>query len=340
MTQPVTLVTGGAGFIGRHLVRLLAARGARVRVLDLQDARDLGDGVDCVVGSICDPDAVRRAMAGAATVYHLAANPDLWAPKREAFAQTNLEGTRVMLAAAAEARVQRFVHTSTESILKGRRATVNGAPQKENVTLSIDDMMGPYTRSKFQAEAAAMAAAAQGLPVVIVNPTLPIGPGDRRITPPTRMILDFLNGANPAYLECELNMIDVRDVAMGHILAAERGAVGERYILGNANVRLSDLLAMLRELTGLSMPRIRIPYFVAISAAVVSEFVADHITGKPPRAPTTGVRLCRTPMIFDSSKAVRELGLPQTPIRTALADAVAWLQGQGLLTRTPPRLAA
>ncbi|MGE0745204.1 MAG: hopanoid-associated sugar epimerase [Rhodospirillales bacterium] len=339
MTQPVTLVTGGAGFIGRHLVRQLAERGARVRVLDLQDARDLGDGVECVVGSICDRAAVARAMDGAQTVYHLAANPDLWAARRETFAETNLEGTRTMLAVAAERQVKRFVYTSTESILKGRRATVDGAPQQETVTLSIDDMMGPYTRSKFLAEEAATAAARDGLPVVIVNPTLPIGPGDRRITPPTRMILDFLNGANPAYLECELNMIDVRDVAAGHILAAERGRAGERYILGNENVRLSDLLKLLHELTGLSMPRIRIPYFVAISAAVVSEFIADHVTGKPPRAPTTGVRLCRTPMIFDSSKAVRELGLPQTPIRTAIADAVAWLQGQGLLTRTP-RLAA
>ncbi|MBM3487587.1 MAG: NAD-dependent epimerase/dehydratase family protein [Alphaproteobacteria bacterium] len=335
MADGLSLVTGGAGFIGRHLVARLRAEGRRVRVLELRDPGDLG--CEVVVGSITDRAAVERAVAGATVVYHLAANPDLWAARKAVFDEVNRVGTEIVIAAARHAGVTRFVYTSTESILKGRARMAGGRPQDETVTRRLEDMPGPYTRSKFLAERAALAAAAEGFPLVVVNPTLPIGPGDIRITPPTRMILDFVNGATPAYMDCELNMIDVRDVAAGHVLAADKGRVGERYILGNINLPLARLLAILGDLTGLAMPKRRVPYWVALPAAIVSEFVADHITKNPPKAPVTGVRLCRSPMIFDSSKAVAELGLPQTPIETALADAIRWMAATGLLRRTPTR---
>ena len=201
------------------------------------------------------------------------------------------------------------------------------------MTSSLTDLPGPYCRSKFLAEQEALKAAARGLPVVIVNPTLPVGPGDRGLTPPTEMLLLFLNGETPAYLDCTLNFVDVRDVAIGHVLAADKGRIGERYILGGENLRISQLLELLHELTGLSMLRVQVPYGLALVFAAFSEFFADHITRRPPRAPLTGVRLVRRPMAFDSSKARTELGLPQTPLHTSLADAIQWFGEQGYLRR-------
>jgi len=325
----LSLVTGGGGFVGRHLVRLLHERGERVRVLDLAGAPGLPPDVEVVTGSILDAGKLRHAMAGAGRVYHLAANPNLWARDPDVFMQTNYRGTLAVLAAAADAKPERLVYTSTESILKSHRHPTTGTVD-ETVSWTVDDMPGPYCRSKFLAEQAAMAAAQDGLPVVIVNPTLPIGPGDNHLTPPTRMLLDFLSGRAPAYLDCVFNLVDVRTVALGHILAADKGRIGERYILGGRNIGVLDLLQLLGALSGRRMPSLRIPYWLAWSTAAISESLS-LVTKRPPIAPLTGVRLARTPMRFDSSKAVRELGLPVTPLETSLVDALAWFAEQRLL---------
>jgi dihydroflavonol-4-reductase len=330
----LNLVTGGCGFIGRHLVDALAARGERVRVLDLRPMDPAPPGVVQVMGSITDPATVARAVEGCERVFHLAANPNLWAPDPGSFDAVNHQGTRRVLEAAQRAGVQRFVYTSTESILKSHRAPRQSARAliDETVVLSLEDMPGPYCRSKFLAEEAAREAARGGLPVVIVNPTMPIGPGDDLLTPPTRMILGFLNGETPAYLDCEFNLVDARDVAAGQILAADKGRVGERYILGNVNLSLGALLAELHRLTGLAMPRTRIPYALALVSAVVSEGIAS-ITKKPPVAPLTGVRLARTSMAFDCSKARGELGWSCRTLEQSLLDAIRWMSGRGLLRR-------
>ena len=336
----LNLVTGGCGFIGRHLVEQLAARGERVRVLDLRPIPGQPQGVEQVIGSITDPAAVARAMEGCERVFHLAANPNLWAPDPKSFDAVNHQGTRRVLEGARKAGVQRFVYTSTESILKSYRAPAQSSRAliDETVVLTLDDMPGPYCRSKFLAEEAAREAARDGLPVVIVNPTMPIGPGDDLLTPPSRMILGYLNGETPAYLDCEFNLVDARDVAAGQILAAERGRVGERYILGNVNLRLGMLLAKLQRMTGLSMPRTRIPYAVALVSALVCEGLSN-VTRKPPVAPLNGVRLARTSMAFDCSKARSELGWSCRTLEQSLHEAIQWMSGQGLIRR-PMRSAA
>jgi dihydroflavonol-4-reductase len=330
----LNLVTGGCGFIGRHLVEQLAARGERVRVLDLRPLDAAPQGVEQIAGSITDPSVAARAVDGCARVFHLAANPNLWAPDRKSFDAVNHQGTRRMLEAARTAGVERFVYTSTESILKSYRAPKlsTRALIDESVVLTLGDMPGPYCRSKFLAEEAAREAAAGGLPVVIVNPTMPIGPGDTLLTPPSKMILGFLNGETPAYLDCEFNLVDARDVAAGQILAADKGRVGERYILGNVNLSLGDLLAELQRLTGLAMPRTRIPYALAIVSALVSESISN-ITKTPPIAPITGVQLARTSMAFDCSKARGELGWSCRTLEQSLRDAIGWMSGRGLLRR-------
>ena len=330
----LSLVTGGSGFIGRHLVDALVARGDRVRVLDLRPVVPEAQGVEQVIGSITDPAAVARAVDGCERVFHLAANPNLWAPDPATFDAVNHQGTRRMLEAAQKAHVNRFVYTSTESILKSYRApkTSTRALIDESVVLTLDDMPGPYCRSKYLAEEAAREAAAGGLPVVIVNPTMPIGPGDSLLTPPSKMILGFLNGETPAYLDCEFNLVDARDVAAGQVLAAEKGRVGERYILGNVNLSLGALLEALQRLTGVAMPRTRIPYALALVSAVVSEGISS-ITKKPPIAPLTGVRLARTSMAFDCSKARGELGWECRSLDDSLIDTIRWMSGRGLLRR-------
>jgi len=330
----LNLVTGGCGFIGRHLVEQLAAGGERVRVLDLRPLDSAPLGVEQMVGSITDPAAVAHAIEGCDRVFHLAANPNLWAPDPKIFDEVNHQGTRRVLEAAQKAGVRRFVYTSTESILKSYRAPRQStrAVIDESVRLTLEEMPGPYCRSKFLAEEAAREAAAGGLPVVIVNPTMPIGPGDTLLTPPSKMILGFLNGETPAYLDCEFNLVDARDVAAGQILAADQGRVGERYILGNVNLSLGELLAELRRLSGLAMPRTRVPYALALVSALVSEGISN-MTKKPPIAPLTGVRLARTSMAFDCSKARNELGWSCRTLEQSLRDAIGWMSGRGLLRR-------
>lgn len=330
MGGDINLVTGGAGFLGRHLVRLLSERGEAVRVLDLTAPEPPPAGVEWVRGDILDRDALDRAFAGVGRVYHLAANPNLWAVDKQVFERVNHEGTRRVLEAAVRAGVERLVHTSTESILAGGRRP--GDPPMDGARLpELARMPGPYCRSKYLAERAALDAARAGLPVVVVSPTCPVGPGDVNLTPPSRMLLDFFNRRIPAYLDCGLNLVDVRDAAQGHVLAAERGRVGERYVLGGENLMLSELLGLLAEISAKRMPALRIPYSLALAVAWVSEWLADHVTHRPPRAPLTGVRLAAAPLFFDSTKALEELGWTRRPLRRSLAEALAWFERQGLV---------
>lgn len=336
----LSLVTGGSGFIGNHLVQLLCARGERVRVFDLRPAPHFAGAaaIDFHQGDIADAAAVDRAMAGADRVYHLAANPNLWARDKRDFARVNHLGTLNVLAAAERHRPERVVYTSTESILAGQRGSAaSGEMIDETSAVRVEQMPGSYCRSKFLAERAALEAARRGLPLVVVNPTLPVGPGDRLLTPPSRMLLDFLNGRTPAYLGTEINMIDVRDAALGHLLAADRGEIGQRYILGGENLSMSALLAVLEELSGRPMPKLRVPYWLAYAYGAIDQLIADRVTGRAPRAPLAGVRLARYPMRFDNRRALTELGLEPRPIRHALADVIAWFRNEGLLAGTGPR---
>lgn len=330
------LVTGGLGFIGRHLVDLLLAKGHSVRILDLAEPTNPLPEVEYIRGSIVDRDLVRQSMEGVQWVFHLAAIAGLWARHKSDLITVNQLGTRNVLEVASENySLERVVHTSTESILKSYRQQHRHTYINESVKLTLEDMPGPYCQGKFLAEQEALKAAVQGLPVVIVNPTVPLGPGDYRITPPTRMILGFLNGDYPAFLDCILNVIDVRDVALGHLLAAERGKIGERYILGHINLRLSELLKTLSQLTGLEMPQTHIPYWVALTVSMIQEFIADYITHQPPAASLTGVRLAYTPLLFDNTKAQQELELNCRSLEESLGDAIAWYQQQNLLKRQP-----
>ena len=327
------LITGGGGFIGRHLVQLLCRRGRKVRVFDIEPGNDFPPEVEVIRGCITDPIAIQKALSGIDTLYHLAGNPNLWTPRKTDFDRVHYLGTRTVLEAASQYNLNRIIFTSTESILTACKMSQERGSVDESVEGSLEEMPGPYCRSKYKAEQAALAAARQGQPVIVVNPTLPIGAGDRRLTPPMRMLLGFLNGKFPAYLECTLNFVDVRDVALGHVLAAERGKIGERYILGGQNLRLSTVLGMLERMTGLKMPRIQVPYLMALGFAALEELRADFITGHMPVAPLTGVRLSKHHLEFDCSKAARFLGFLSRPIIQALHGATAYLIAQGLVRR-------
>jgi dihydroflavonol-4-reductase len=326
----ISLVTGGAGFIGQHVVDALRRRGDRVRVLDLQKPARPCAEVEYLLGNITEQAAVRSAMKGVSRVFHLAAKAGLWAHRKSDFYAVNQMGARHVFQEAERARVERIVHCSTESILKSFRRKGGDEPTDETVQLTIEDMPGDYCRAKFLAEQEALDAAARGLPVVVVNPTVPIGPGDATLTPPSRMLLGYLTGKYGAYLETHMNMVDARDVAAGHVAADERGKVGERYILGGTNLNLSVLLKELEGITGRPMPKKQVPYWLALGFSYFSETWAN-ITGKPPAAPITGVRLAASPMLFDNAKAVNELGIRFRPLRESLVDEIQWFHDAGYL---------
>jgi dihydroflavonol-4-reductase len=333
--EGVTVVTGGAGFIGSHLVGRLVESGQQVRVVERPGAPigHLPDGVDVVFADIRDRGAMVPALQGGRWVYHLAANPNLWARDRDDFEAVNYRGTINVLDAALAAGAERILHTSTESILTRASSEV---PIDENVEVSESDTVGPYCRSKLLAEQYAFFLAGEGLPVVVANPTMPVGPGDRGPSPPSRLILDFCRGRLPAMMDCTLNLIDVRDVAHGLCMVMQRGTPGRRYLLGHANLRLASLLALLGELTGVPVPRWSVPYPIGLAVAWLSELCADHLTGRPPKATLTGVRLARRIMHFDCSRSQAELGLSPRSIRESLADTVAWLRSTGQLQGLTP----
>ncbi len=325
----LSLVTGGTGFVGAAVVRLLLSEGHAVRALARRgrDLRNL-DGLDIELtyGDLQDRASLRQALKGCRRLYHVAAHYSLWEPDPGVFYRVNVDGTRNLLEAAMEAGVERVVYTSTVGALGYRE---DGGPAHEKTPASLDQMTGHYKRSKFLAEEEARRAFVRGLPLVIVNPSTPVGPRDIKPTPTGQIIVDFLNRRMPAYIDTGLNLIDVDDVAKGHLLAAERGRVGERYILGHRNLTLKEIFAILGQITKIPAPRIRLPYRLILPLAYVNQWLSDLITKRRPRIPLEGVKMAKRHMFFDASKAVRELGLPQSPIEQALERAAHWFIDHG-----------
>jgi len=325
------LVTGGTGFVGAHVVRALLARGRAVRCLVRRGSRrDNLEGLDVEIafGDVRDRVSLVRALGRVATLYHCAADYRLWAEDPGELNSINVAGTQNVLAAAAEAGVAKVVYTSSVGAL-GLNA--DGSPANETTPVTRGEVVGRYKKSKYDAERAAEAWAGRGLPVVIVNPSTPVGELDVKPTPTGQMILDFINGRLPAYVDTGLNVVDVRDVAQGHLLAAERGRIGEKYILGNRNMTLKEILDTLSRLTGLPAPTLRLPHAVPLAVAAASTLLAN-VTGRPPRVSLESVRMSMHRMFFDAGKAVSQLGLPQSPVEEALLRAVNWFREKGYVT--------
>jgi dihydroflavonol-4-reductase len=323
-----TLVTGATGFIGANVVRVLLDAGASVRVLTRHgsDTRNLtGLPVEMAYGDVRDIASLRPALRGCDTLYHVAAYYSLWTPRPDDMYATNVQGTTNLLQVALELGIQKVVYTSSVATIS---SPDDGSPGDETMHLAPEHAIGHYKRSKILAEQAALRFCQQGLPVVIVNPATPIGPWDIKPTPTGKIIVDFLQRKMPAYVDTGLNLVDVRDVARGHLLAAQHGKIGERYILGCRNMTLREILLLAAAVSGLTAPRWRVPYGLALTLGYVCEGFA-HLTGKPPLVPLAGVRMARHPMYFTAQKAVRELGLPQSPLEEAMREAVHWFRTHG-----------
>lgn len=325
----VTLVTGGSGFVGKELVRLLRARGERVRSFDLSPAPTADD----VQGSVTDESAVKGAMNNVETVFHLAGNAQLWAKDASVFDAVNRGGTQIVVDAALAAGVRKFVHCSSLTTLVGKKTPIGASTANASVRLTPDDMLGAYPRSKLEAEHIVEAGAKKGLDAVIALPTEPLGPGDKALTPPTKMILDFANGATPAYIDCVLNFVPAASIAEGLIAARKQGARGARYLLGGDNVPMTELLAEIEKISGTPAPKTKMPYWVALGAGAVDTKLVSAITGKPPKAPLTGVRLAGRQVCFFSEKAAHELGWKAANWRPALRAAIKWFEAEGLLRK-------
>ena len=319
-----TLVTGASGFIGWHVARLLTERGQKVRALvrPTSTLRELE--VEPVVGDLRDAESLERAVAGCGLVFHVAADYRLWARHSQELYESNVEGTRNLLEAARRHGVERFIYTSTVGCI----GIPPGGLGDEAAPVTLDEMSGAYKRSKFLAERVALEFAASGFPVVVVNPTAPVGDHDVKPTPTGRIVLDFLKGAMPAFIDTGLNLVDVRDTAEAHLQAAERGKPGERYIVGCQNLTLAEILQKLARLTGKGAPRVKLPYAVAYAAGVVTTGWAC-VTGRPPRAPLDAVRMAKKKMFVSIEKARRELGFAPGPVDAALGRAVEWFQANG-----------
>jgi dihydroflavonol-4-reductase len=322
------LVTGATGFIGANVVRALLAAGEAVRVLTRPGSitRNIdGLAVDIVHGDLLDVASLRAALQGCQTLYHVAAHYRLWTPNVQEVYAINVDGTTHLLQAALELGLSKVVYTSSVVTLG---LPADGSPGDETLSLPLEAAVGHYKRSKILAEERALALCEYGLPLVVVQPSAPVGPWDVKPTPTGKMIIDFLQRKMPAYLDTGLNLIDVRDVARGHLLAAQHGRIGERYILGHRNLSLQDMLQILSKISGLPAPRLRIPYGVALAAGYLSEGLS-RLTHNPPAVPLVGVRLARHRMYFTAEKAVRELGLPQSSVEEALQRAVHWFRAYG-----------
>lgn len=319
-----TLVTGASGFLGWHVARALTERGHRVRALVRCSSKIRELDVEAVTGDLRDPDSLARAVAGCGLVFHVAADYRLWAADERELYRSNVDGTRNILEAARDAGVDRVVYTSTVGCI----GVPYGGEGNEDYPVSLADMKGAYKRSKFMAEQVALEFAASGLPVEIVNPTAPVGDHDIKPTPTGKIVLDFLKGDMPAFIDTGLNVVDARDVALGHVLACERGRSGERYILGSENLTLQQILGRLAAITERPAPTLKLPYAVAYAAGMVTTGWA-RLTGTPPRAPLDAVRMARKKMFVSHAKAARELGFAPGPAEGALARAVEWFRTNG-----------
>lgn len=327
-----TLITGAPGFVGSAVARALIAAGHDLRALvrPRSDCRNLaGLALEIVYGDIRDRGSLDRAMKGCSTLFHVAADYRLWVPTPSQIYETNVTGTRNVMLAAMNAGIKHVVYTSSVATLG---VTLNGSPADEDTPVSLKDMIGHYKRSKFMAETEVKRLANEhGLPVIIVNPSTPVGPRDIKPTPTGRMIVDAASGRMPAYVDTGLNLVHVDDVANGHLLALERGKVGDRYILGAGNMTLKEILCAIAILTGRNPPKICLPHYLVFPIACLSEGWAHLVTKREPRATLTGVRLARKRMFFSIRKAERFLGFHPRPVEEALRDAVDWFRKNGYL---------
>jgi dihydroflavonol-4-reductase len=320
------LVTGSTGFIGAAVARCLLERGWDVRVLVRRDS-DLGNlqglKVEQAYGDLRDAASLRQALTGCRQLYHVAAHYALWAPDPQIFYDINVTGTRNLMEVARDVGVERIVYTSTIGAIG---LPPGGGPGTEETPRSLAQMSGHYKRSKYLAEQEVAKMARAGLPVVIVNPSAPVGARDIKPTPTGQVIVDFMKGRMPAYIETGMNLVDVDDVAAGHLHAMEKGRLGERYILGNRNLMLREVFALLSQLTGVPAPTIKLPRLAILPLAYANQWLADYVTRRPPRIPLEGVKMAKYVMHYDCSKAIRELALPQTPVEVALEKAVRWFR--------------
>ena len=317
------LVTGGTGFIGQHLVSALVARDHKVRVLDRRPPICALPDVEYVSGSVLDSALVDDTLRDIDEVYHLAGLPGMWLPQKSDFHAVNFQGTEVVIAAARKRGTARFLHCSTESILF-RPSSLKEASDERSL-LPPEQMPGVYTRSKMLAEQSAAQAAAAGFPLVIGTPTMPIGPHDHNLTPPTAMLRQFLHGHVQMYLDFIVNLVDVRDVAAGLILAMERGRVGHRYILGSESISLKKILKLMSTISGRHSLAIPVPGKIAEATAAMLEFMADHVTHRPPSGTAEGVRIALRATELSIEKAKNELGYAPRPVEPALRDTIAYL---------------
>lgn len=322
------LVTGATGFVGAAVARALVRAGVEVRVIarpgsDSTNLRSLN--LEKVPGDLRDKESLRQALRGCGQLYHVAAHYALWAKAPSIFYDINVAGTRNLLEAAREVGIERTVYCSTIGAIG---LPPGGGPGTEETPVSLEQMAGHYKRSKYLAEQEVLKLAKEGLPVVIVNPSAPVGEGDVKPTPTGQVIVDFMKGRMPAYIETGMNIIDVDDVATGHLLAMEKGRQGERYILGGTNLLLREVFEILSKLTGLKAPALKLPRGVVLPLAYLNHWVAN-LTGRPPRIPLEGVKMAKYKMHYDCSKAIQELGLSQHPPEVALEKAVRWFKAHG-----------
>jgi len=327
-----TLVTGAAGFLGSHVTRQLVARGDEVRVLLRASStnRAIADlSLEYVTGDLRDPASLDRAMKGIKRVFHVAADYRLWARRKQDIYDSNVGGTKNLLAAAKRAGVEQLIYTSTVATIAVDR------PQLPNefTDAKLEEMVGHYKRSKWMAEREVLNAAKSGLPVIVAMPTTPIGPWDWKPTPTGKIVLDFLNGKMPGYVKTGLNFVGVEECAAGHLLISEKGKIGERYLLGGENLTLKGMLDILAKITGLRAPMLKIPHGLALGVAYANTMFS-RLVGREPGIPIEGVKIARHMMFVDSSRAQRELGFKAGPVSAALERAVRWYEANGYIAKS------